>query len=139
MTQPTALQAADHGGHAAQGGLQTGATGFAQGDEPGRDFDDQYIQSRDVGDRLRVGLGHDGTPFRPTPGVDAVGDSKPHRAQARHGLRSADHWSASPRPSRAEHDAMLGRQRWAHIRKIIGTRRLGAPHPAIADQANLRP
>jgi hypothetical protein len=83
------LQAADLGGHAAQGGLRAGAAGFAQGDELGRDFDEQ-----DVGRlELRLGLGHDGPPFRPTPGVDAIGESNPHRAQARQGLRSN-----SPRP-----------------------------------------
>ena len=84
---------AEHRGHAAQGVLRTGAAGFAQGDELGRDFDQQ-----DVGRLERLGLGHDDTPFRPTPGVDAVGESNPHRAQARQGLRSADHWSASTRP-----------------------------------------
>ena len=77
-----------HSGDATQGGLRAGVAGFAQGDELGRDFDQQ-----DVGRlELRLGLGHDGTPFRP-PGVDAVGESKPHRAQARQGLRSN-----SPRP-----------------------------------------
>jgi hypothetical protein len=74
-------QAAEHGGHAAQGGLGAGAAGVAEGDELRRDFDEE-----DVGGWLR--LGHDGTPFRPTPGVGAVGDSEPHRAQARQGLRS---------------------------------------------------
>jgi hypothetical protein len=77
-------QAAEHGGHAAQGGLRAGAADFAQGDELRRDFNQQ-----DVGRlELRLGLGHDGPPFRPTPGVDAVGESKSHRAQARQGLRS---------------------------------------------------
>lgn len=78
-------QAADPGGHAAQGGLRAGAAGFAQGDELGRDFDQQ-----DVGGlrRLGAGKGHDGTPFRPTATVAAVGESNPHRAQARQGLRS---------------------------------------------------
>ncbi len=48
-----------------------------------RDFNQQ-----DVGRlELRPGLGHDGSPFRPTRGVDAVGESKPHRAQARQGLQ----------------------------------------------------
>jgi hypothetical protein len=48
-----------------------------------RDFNQQ-----DVGRlELRLGLGHDGSPFRPTPGVNAVGGSKPHRAQARQGLQ----------------------------------------------------
>jgi len=61
-------QAADQGGHAAQGGLRTGAAGFAQGDEPGRDFDQQDVRHRCAGRRRRLGLGHDGTPFRPTPG-----------------------------------------------------------------------
>ena len=42
---------------------------------------------------LRLRLGHDGTPFRPATTVAAVGDSEPHRAQARQGLRSN-----SPRP-----------------------------------------
>jgi hypothetical protein len=37
------LQAAEHGGHAAQRGLRAGAAGFAQGDELGRDFDQQDI------------------------------------------------------------------------------------------------
>jgi hypothetical protein len=79
---------------AAQNGLRAGAAGFAQGDELERDFDQQNIGRLE----LRLGLGHDGTPFRPAPGVDAVGESTPHRAQARQGLRSADHWSALPRP-----------------------------------------
>jgi hypothetical protein len=46
------LQAADHRGHAAQGGLGADAGGFAQGDELWRDFDEQ-----DVGL-----LEHDGIP-----------------------------------------------------------------------------
>jgi hypothetical protein len=94
--QPAAgivTQAADHRGHAAQSGLRTGAAGLAQRDELRRDFDDQDVRHRDIGSRLRFGLGHDRTPFRPTPGVDAVGESNPHRAQARQGLRSN-----SPRP-----------------------------------------
>jgi hypothetical protein len=74
-------QAAEHGGHDAQGGLGADAAGVAEGDELRRDFDEE-----DVGDRLR--LGHDGTPFRPTPEAGAVGESNPHRAQARQGLRS---------------------------------------------------
>ena len=74
-------KAAEHGGEAAQGGLGADAAGVAQGDELGRDFDEE-----DVGDWLR--LGHDGTPFRPAPDVGAVGDSEAHRAQARQGLRS---------------------------------------------------
>jgi hypothetical protein len=69
------LQPADHRGHAAQGGLRAGAAGFAQGNELARDFDEQ-----DVGRlKLRFRLGHDGTPFRPTPDVAAVGDSEQHR------------------------------------------------------------
>jgi hypothetical protein len=87
-------QPADHRGHAAQGGLRAGAAGFAQGDELGRDFNQQDIGRLE----LRLGLGHDGTPFRPAAPVAAVGESTTHRAQARQGLRSADHWSASPRP-----------------------------------------
>ena len=79
-------QAAEHGGHAAQGGLGADAAGVAEGDELRRDFDEE-----DVGDWLR--LGHDGTPFRPTPNVGAVGDSEAHRAQARQGLHRN-----SPRP-----------------------------------------
>ena len=74
-------QAAEHGGYAAQDGLGADAAGVAQGDELGRDFDEE-----DVGDWLR--LGHDGTPFRPEPGVGTVGDSEAHRAQAHQGLRS---------------------------------------------------
>jgi hypothetical protein len=35
------LQPAEHRGHAAQRGLRAGAAGFAQGDELGRDFDEQ--------------------------------------------------------------------------------------------------
>jgi hypothetical protein len=88
--QPIAIvlpQAADHRGHAAQRGLRAGAAGFAQGDELMRDFDEQNIR------RLELRLGHDGTPFRPTPGVGAVGESKSHRAQARQGLQRN-----SPRP-----------------------------------------
>ena len=53
-------QAAEHGGEAAQGGLGADAAGVAEGNELGRDFDEE-----DVGDWLR--LGHDGTPFRPNP------------------------------------------------------------------------
>jgi hypothetical protein len=49
-----------------------------------RNFDQQNIGRLE----LRLKLGHDGTPFRPTPGVGAVGDSEAHRAQARQGLRS---------------------------------------------------
>ena len=76
------LQAAEHGGHAAQGGLRACAAGFAQGDELGRDFDEQ-----DVGRlELRLGLGHDGTPFRPAATLAAVGESNPHHAEARQGL-----------------------------------------------------
>jgi hypothetical protein len=44
--QPIGLvvaQTAEHGGHAAQSGLRAGAAGFAQGDELGRDFDEQDI------------------------------------------------------------------------------------------------
>jgi hypothetical protein len=59
----------------------------------GRNFDQQDIRHRGAGGRRRLGLGHDGTPFRPTPRVSAVGRSNPHRAQARQGLRSN-----SPRP-----------------------------------------
>lgn len=41
-------------------GLPAGcAAGFAPGEEPGRDFDEQDIGRR----RLRIGPGHDGTPF----------------------------------------------------------------------------
>ena len=54
-------QAAEHGGHAAQGGLRAGTAGFAQGDELRRDFDDE-----DVG-RLELRLGHGGTPFARQP------------------------------------------------------------------------
>jgi len=82
-------QPAEHRGHATQGGLRAGAAGFAQGDELGRDFDEQHVGRLE----LRLGLGHDGPPFRPAAPVAAVGESTPHRAQARQGLRSN-----SPRP-----------------------------------------
>jgi hypothetical protein len=48
-------QAAEHGGHAAQGGLGADAAGMAESDELRRDFDEE-----DVGDWLRLAPG--GTP-----------------------------------------------------------------------------
>jgi hypothetical protein len=126
--------------HAAQGGLRAGAAGFAQGDELGRDFDYQDIRSRDVGRlELRLGLGHDGPPFRPVATVAAVGESKPYRAQARQGLVARVSATRAPGMnarmstprSRVRPLALPG---LLAIRKAVGTRRLGAPHPAIADQ-----
>lgn len=77
------VETAHHRGHPAQGSLRTGAAGLAQCDELRRHFNDQDVRHRDIGNRLRFGPGHDGNPFRPGADVIAVGESNPHRAQAR--------------------------------------------------------